>query len=176
MIKRWLRVGVLLVMASSCLNIYGQPNLKKSVVDNGGIISRTDSLQLRISIGQSVSGQIQSNPEKGTLGFLTSSVINNQDSFKLLSKKLETSLYLSQNYPNPFDQVTTFFLTLSRSDYVEMNIYNIKGEKVVTLIDNQVESGDHLIHWDAGQFPSGIYHCRFISGKNLIMKKMLLIR
>ena len=80
------------------------------------------------------------------------------------------------NFSRFFPNVTTFFLTLNKSDHVEMNIYNIKGEKVVSLIDNQVESGDHLIHWDAGQFPSGIYHCRFISGKNLIIKKMLLIR
>ena len=64
---------------------------------------------------------------------------------------------LSQNYPNPFNSITTVDYQLHYESHVIISIYNILGQKVLTLLDKNQQAGYYNIEWDAASFESGLY-------------------
>jgi len=85
------------------------------------------------------------------------------------------------NYPNPFNPSTTIVFSLGRGGEVRLDVYNILGRPVVTLIDQYLSAGDHSIIWDGrdggGQrVSSGVYLYRLQAGEASMTKKMLLIK
>jgi len=88
---------------------------------------------------------------------------------------------LSQNYPNPFNPTTTISYSLAQPGNVELAVYNIKGQKVKTLVCEKKEAGQHQVIWDGtnnshSTVSSGIYFYRLASGKKILNKKMLLLK
>jgi len=73
---------------------------------------------------------------------------------------LPSAFALSQNYPNPFNPITQIDYALPRDCCVRLEIYNILGQKVATLVDGKEKAGYKVARWDAGSFSSGIYFCR----------------
>ena len=84
--------------------------------------------------------------------------------------------HLFQNRPNPFNPNTTISWHLPVSSQVELNVYNILGEKVATLVSEKKVAGYHLIEWDASNFAGGIYYYQIKAGEFRDVKKMLLIK
>ncbi len=94
---------------------------------------------------------------------------------------LSDEFTLRQNYPNPFNPVTEIVYSLPKSTYVKLAIYNILGQKVVTLIDGQRKAGTHHVFWygtdEGGQaVATGIYLYRLEAGNFKESRKMLLLR
>jgi hypothetical protein len=88
---------------------------------------------------------------------------------------------LSQNYPNPFNPETRITYSLKEDGYVEMAIYNLQGQKVRTLINQNVSKGVHHAIWNGLDqqnqlVSSGVYFCKLISNKKVSTIKMLLTR
>jgi polyhydroxybutyrate depolymerase len=100
---------------------------------------------------------------------LTSSAINQQNIIPL-------SFKMSQNYPNPFNPRTIINYELPIMNYVELIIYNIIGDKVVTLISERQEAGYHQVEWDASGLASGVYYYRIQAGNYTDVKKMIFIK
>ena len=71
---------------------------------------------------------------------------------------------LSQNYPNPFNPSTTIEFNIPRQGLVNISVYNLLGEKVVTLVNDFMESGKHKIQFNASELASGIYMVKMSSG------------
>lgn len=93
---------------------------------------------------------------------------------------LPKEFHLSQNFPNPFNPRTEIEYALPHSGYVLLTIYNIMGQKVTTLVDEEQKAGYYKAFWDGrdgnGQnFSIGIYFYRIQTGGFLDTKKMLLI-
>lgn len=95
------------------------------------------------------------------------------------------SISLSQNYPNPFptkyNNSTNLEFGLSETARVEMKIFNILGQEVVTLLDEERDAGVHSILWNGTsnsgvEVASGVYFCRLKSGSKNATKKILVIR
>ncbi|KQC10330.1 MAG: hypothetical protein APR54_12110 [Candidatus Cloacimonas sp. SDB] len=95
---------------------------------------------------------------------------------------ISTNILSLTNYPNPFNPSTTLKFDMRKAGYVNLEIYNIKGQKVRTLINQQQEAGYHTKVWqgndDAGNpVGSGIYFYRLIvDGTAYPMRKCLLIK
>ena len=89
---------------------------------------------------------------------------------------IPNKFYLSQNYPNPFNPVTTINYELPITNYVELSIYNILGQKVVTLLKENQAAGKYQIEWNASEFASGIYYYRLQAGDHVQTKKLVLLR
>jgi len=89
---------------------------------------------------------------------------------------LPESFRLCQNFPNPFNPVTEIRYDLPRDSRVRLEIYNLLGEKVVTLVDRQQERGSHSVLWNAGSLASGIYLCRLQAGGWSRVNKMVLLK
>jgi hypothetical protein len=84
---------------------------------------------------------------------------------------------LYQNYPNPFNAVTTIRYTIATPGKVELNIYNLLGQKVATLVNESKPSGNYTLTWDASGFSSGIYYCVLRAGGNVVQtRKMVLLK
>ncbi len=93
--------------------------------------------------------------------------------------KLDYPVYtfqLAQNYPNPFNPTTVINWQLTIDSHVELSIFNILGQKVVTLVNEKQKAGRHKIEWDATIVSSGIYYYRLITdlGNSQVRKMMVL--
>lgn len=89
--------------------------------------------------------------------------------------------YLFPNYPNPFNPVTTINYQVIRSDNVELEIYNLAGQKVKTLVNEWKITGIYQTQWngiDSNQrkVSSGVYLYRLRVGSYILTRKMLLVR
>ena len=79
-------------------------------------------------------------------------------------------------YPNPFNPVTTVEYELPKRDLIEINILNIRGEKVKTLLSKVQNPGLQSIHWNAENEPSGIYFVQLTNGGVVEIQKVLLLK
>jgi hypothetical protein len=84
--------------------------------------------------------------------------------------------FLNQNYPNPFNPSTEISFSLAKSSFVIFEVYNSLGQKVATLINNEMNSGSHKIKFNASNLSSGIYYYKIEAGEFREVKKMILIR
>lgn len=90
---------------------------------------------------------------------------------------LPQSLQLEQNYPNPFNPNTTIKFGLQSAKHVSLKVYDLKGELVATLADEQMSAGEHQLDFSAGNLSSGIYFYRLTTSNGLSQtKKMTLIK
>jgi len=87
-----------------------------------------------------------------------------------------TQFKLKQNYPNPFNPVTIINYELPTTINVELSIYNMLGEKVVTLDSGNKSAGNHQVEWDAGHLAGGVYYYMLKAGSFRDVKKMILLR
>ncbi|MBN1466259.1 T9SS type A sorting domain-containing protein [candidate division KSB1 bacterium] len=69
---------------------------------------------------------------------------------------------LHQNYPNPFNPTTTIQFDLPEPGKVKLSVYNISGQLVATLVDANMQAGEHSVSWDAIDQPTGIYFYRIV--------------
>lgn len=83
---------------------------------------------------------------------------------------------LLQNYPNPFNPVTEIRYNLPRNCDVLLDIWNIRGQKVATIVDEQQTAGYKVADWDAGSFSSGIYFYRLRTDYFVKTKRMFLMK
>ena len=84
---------------------------------------------------------------------------------------------LAQNYPNPFNPSTTIEFTLPKDGRVVLRVYNIIGEEIVTLLNEERLAGAlHQIRFDASRLSSGIYFSSLEFDSKRLVKKMLLLK
>lgn len=86
------------------------------------------------------------------------------------------SYTLSQNYPNPFNPSTTISFSIPEADFVELNVYNLIGQRVKILVNEQKTAGVHQATFNAGSLSSGIYFYQLKAGDFTINKKMVLVK
>lgn len=83
---------------------------------------------------------------------------------------------LKQNYPNPFNPSTIISWQLPVASYVELKVYDILGNEVVTLVNENKEAGNYEVMFDASILASGTYIYRLEAGNYVSIKKMSLIK
>jgi enterochelin esterase family protein len=83
---------------------------------------------------------------------------------------------LFQNYPNPFNPSTTISWYLPKSDLVTLKIYDVLGNEITTLLNEQQEAGLHKINFNASRLSSGMYFYFLQSGNQIFTNKMILIK
>ena len=94
---------------------------------------------------------------------------------------LPASFALSQNYPNPFNPSTSIKFAVPNKSHVNLEIYDILGRKVNTLVDSEFDAGYHTVIWDGRnssgeQVSTGVYFYRLNAGDYSSSKKMTIIK
>jgi hypothetical protein len=83
---------------------------------------------------------------------------------------------LGQNYPNPFNANTSINFELKQTAKVKLEIFNVSGQKITTLINQRLQSGQHRICWNAEADMSGVYYYKITADGESQTKKMVLIK
>jgi hypothetical protein len=89
---------------------------------------------------------------------------------------LADNFYLSQNYPNPFNPITKITFHLPKSEHVSLKIYDVLGNEVTTLIDEQKHAGYYELNFDASSISSGVYFYTLKTSQYSETKKMILMK
>ena len=121
--------------------------------------------------GAKMSGNIDYTPYRTTPPFAKA----------LAGLELPEAYGLSDNYPNPFNPTTTISYSLATSGHTTVDIYNILGQKITSLVSQYQEAGKHSVIWNGrnesgDMVASGVYFYRLISGDFIDSKKMLFLR
>lgn len=100
---------------------------------------------------------------------------------KLIAVSIPKNFTLHQNFPNPFNPVTTIRFELPKEERVTLKIYNVLGQEIRQLVDNIKPAGKHKIEWDGRDrfgnlVSSGIYLYRIHAGQSVRTKKMMMIK
>lgn len=119
-----------------------------------------------------------SNVIGGTPGKINSTATNMNE----LSENFPGRFQLFQNYPNPFNPSTTISYIVGASrgvplQHIDLFVYNILGEKVITLVSEYQQPGRYFVKWNAQQYTTGIYFFQlYINGKPIEVKKGLYLK
>jgi len=83
---------------------------------------------------------------------------------------------LLSNYPNPFNTKTNISIVVKEKSPVKLEIFNLAGQKIETLIDYCLTEGKHDITWDATGYSSGIYFYKLTTGNRIYTNRMTLLK
>jgi len=83
---------------------------------------------------------------------------------------------ISQNYPNPFNPETNIRFGIPKDNFVNLVVYDIQGQKIITLVNDQLSAGSYSVKFNGTNLPSGIYICKITAGTFSDTKRMLLIK
>ena len=98
-------------------------------------------------------------------------------SVRLSSSEVPSELRLEQNYPNPFNPRTRIEFTVPEKGRAILKIYNVLGQEVATLFDQQAEAGHYLqTNFDAGGLAGGVYFSRLEFNGRQLVRKILMLR
>lgn len=80
------------------------------------------------------------------------------------------------NYPNPFNPVTTFRFDLPKAVDVKLEIFDVSGRVAAVIVNEKMNAGSYYIDWNAGNRPTGVYFCRFKAGDFSDIRKLVLVK
>ena len=143
--------------------------------DNYPITIRTEGINL--TIRDRINGEILNEELKnGEELRITNNKITSIKVTGNIMDGLPVSYELYQNYPNPFNPSTTIKFAVPKESNVNLTIYNVLGELVTTLVNEQMKAGYYEYKFDASNLASGVYLFRIKAGDFLQTKKMILLK
>ena len=83
---------------------------------------------------------------------------------------------LESAYPNPFNPVTTLNFSLPESQEVMLQVYNLQGRVIETLLNSNMDAGYHTLQWNADNHVSGVYFVKMIAGEYVDTQKLMLVK
>lgn len=84
--------------------------------------------------------------------------------------------YLNQNYPNPFNPITNINYEISQTNFVTLKVYDVLGQLIKTLVNEEKKSGSYSVTFDGSNFSSGMYFYQMKVGNFVQTKKMILLK
>ena len=97
-------------------------------------------------------------------------------SFTPITQVIPNKPYLSANYPNPFNPTTKINYSIPEKSFVKLTIYNILGEEVSTIVNEEKQAGEYTVNFNGSNLSSGAYFYKLSAGNFTDTKKMLLIK
>lgn len=129
-----------------------------------------DSIYIYIDLVDStISGATGSYANFDDLSFGKTTGINNKFNSPI-------TFQLKQNYPNPFNPTTTIEYQIPKQSHVVLEIYNVLGDRVKTLVNKEESAGNYKINFNASNLPSGVYFYRIEAGNFNQSKKLILLK
>jgi len=93
-----------------------------------------------------------------------------------VNKLIPKGFYLEQNYPNPFNPFTTIEYSVPKTSKISLKVYDVLGSEVITLVDEEKQSGVYEVGLDGSFLSSGIYFYTLISDNFSDTKKLILLK
>ena len=155
--------------------ILAQYEIKSSTLSNGGGILASADYKSSSTLGQSFIGSSGNASFSSYSGYWYS--VNIFVGIAAESDLLPKKFTLYQNYPNPFNPVTKINYAIPKATHVRVEIYNVLGQRVRTLVNEEKQPGYYTIDFNASSLASGfyIYRLEAASGFNAV-KKMIVTK
>lgn len=164
------------ILVCSFAALLAIPVSAQGIVSFSAASVANNSLQLDFTAGEAVSGSFSGE----SIALFTGSS-SQSDFMPVSAEPTETGVprffRLAQNYPNPFNPSTTIQFDLPVTADVRLDVYNVIGVRVATLVNNHMQAGSHQLQFNASSLASGIYIYRLIANGAVIdTKKMTLVK
>ncbi len=170
---------VFLTNGAKAGNVYWQvgsaATFGTTTVMKGTIMAGT---QVTLATGATLDGRAMALNENVTL---QQNTVNKPDealgtAMEEISNPLPSNVSLSQNYPNPFNPSTNISYEINQASDVRLEIFNMLGQNIATLVNESKSAGQYTVAFDASQFSSGFYIYRIIASGSHHIRKMTLIK
>jgi hypothetical protein len=89
---------------------------------------------------------------------------------------IPTRFSLNQNFPNPFNSVTSIQYAIANKQFVTLKVYDILGKEIATLVNENKEAGNYSVDFNAAELPSGVYIYQLSTAGFTQIKKMILTK
>jgi hypothetical protein len=89
---------------------------------------------------------------------------------------IPNNFILSQNFPNPFNPATTISYSIPQMGFVTIKVFDVLGNEIATLVNEQKAVGDYKINFNANKYASGVYFYQLKTHNIVLTKKMVLLR
>jgi len=86
------------------------------------------------------------------------------------------SFELGGAFPNPFNPVTSLSFSLPESQDIILQVYNLQGQTIETLVNGNMEAGYHSVVWNANSYASGVYFVKMVAGNYVNTQKLMLLK
>jgi hypothetical protein len=175
------RIIILLLLLSVEI-MFSQNQMRYGTISTaGGKVSSTNKIMI-ITVGESVTGKISGAANQSSMGFWSvyqSEVLTSVEDEETMP--VEYKLY--QNYPNPFNPATKIQYAVGNlpegkasRQLVQLKVYDILGNELATLVNEEKPAGKYEIEFNATQLSSGVYFYKLQAGEFVETKKMILLR
>jgi hypothetical protein len=146
---------VIMVFGMLILSARAQYQISQAVFGNGGNVVGNSANIMGATIGQTFIGRIQNPSNVQEVGFWYTA--NIYVGIEAVDDQLPKRFELYQNYPNPFNPVTHIKYAVPKPSQVRIEIYNILGQRVQTLLNEEKPPGYYVVEFDASSLASGFY-------------------
>ena len=121
---------------------------------------------------------INSTPDYGAMVYLLNLLCDYAQDITEVEEisNIISDFYLEQNYPNPFNPSTIIKYAIPELSKVKLTLFNLLGEEVTTLVNEEKVAGNYSVEFNASSLPSGVYFYQLKAGDFIDTKKMILIK
>ena len=140
-------------------------------IDEGPIIDMIENYRSQL-LWKNFMANPEIQPMLDAIGFVS----DNTDVSERIGNKIPGNYALKNNYPNPFNPSTNIEFSISKAGPVSLKVYDILGKEVQTLVDEEINSGNYKVTFDAHGLSSGIYFYVLKAGGKVFTKKMCLLK
>lgn len=147
-----------------------------------GVVAQGESMDIPLMFNT----QIDAGEHLATLTFHTNDPNNEmihipitfdlEESVSITEEEIPASFVLKQNYPNPFNPSTTIRFGLAETSDVTLEVFNLLGQRVAVLVNENRSAGFHNVTFDASSLSSGMYIYRIQAGSFVETKKLMLVK
>ena len=138
--------------------------------------SKTSNTMVKSVAGQSFVGSSQQANTQVISGFLADTLFRSIFVAVKSIDELPNRYSLAQNYPNPFNPSTTIHFELPKESHVTMKVYNMLGQEVLVVLDEEKVAGRYDVRIDGSNLSSGVYFYSLHVGAFTETKKLLLLK
>jgi hypothetical protein len=170
----WKVVGLVVLGAVLGADVRAQPlMLEAALVSSGAERIGDDSFHIDATVGQPAVGRVAAGALGVELGFFTV-----QAGMEVGTEEAGTPLVfaLAAPFPNPFARTTTIAYTLPEGADVWLEVFDVLGRRVRTLVAAEQAAGHHAVPFEAGALASGVYLVRITAGAYTATRRMQLVR
>lgn len=170
----FIKINVLLTTLIVISSVsFGQHTITRSVIGSGNALLSDQNNSINSLFGQSIIEESKSSEYHALFGFWnTRSIAVGINENDLLPDKFE----LFQNYPNPFNPTTKIKFSIPETSNVLLEIFNILGERVSVLVNEEKKPGFYTLEFNAVNYSSGFYIYRLNTKGYSEVKKMILLK
>jgi hypothetical protein len=145
-------------------------------LDGGFAAPGSSSTMVKSAVGQVFAGRSAGTSSIVNTGFLADTLFRSViTGIQPEAGTVPREFLLHQNYPNPFNPATTIRYELPHAAHVVLTIYNILGQEVVTLVNEEKPAGVYNVRFEAGGLASGMYAYRLRAGDFVETRKLVLL-